>query len=177
MSQTYYIGVDPGTPLSMVMLDSKGAWLAHATGDNVLRDGRNCPYKVASIVKAWQDWVAEKKGGLRMVVERVGIRPNENLVHAVPFVGSMFMAQAIAGAYNIPCRTVTPQTWKSRMKLTSNKQLSITRARLVFPNKTAFLKRISVDHNLAEAALLALFAIQHPEDTEETVKAKRRKTV
>ena len=177
MSQTYYIGVDPGTPLSMVMLDSHGAWLAHATGDQMLKDEANCPYKIAAIVKAWQDWVISKKGGLKMIVERVGIRPNENLVHAVPFVGSMYMAKSIAGAYNIPCRTVTPQTWKKRMRLTSNKQASITRARLLFPNKTAFLKRLTKDHDLAEAALLALFAIQHPEEDAETHRASRRKPV
>lgn len=164
MSGTYWIGVDPGKIMSLVMLDPNGAWIAHASGPRVSKDGANCPYKIAAIVKAWQDHVKLKKAGLRMVVERVGIRPNENLVHAVPFVGSMFTARAIAGAYDIPCKTVTPQTWKRRMALSSDKKLSLTRAKLAFPNKVAFLKRSTAeDKDLAEAALLALFAIMHPD--------------
>lgn len=161
MSQTYYIGADPGTPLALVMLNAQGAWVAHATGEQLMKEGRNCPYKVAAVIKAWQDWAKEKKGAVKIVVERVGIRPNENLVHAVPFVGSMFMIQAIAGAYSIPCQTVTPQTWKRRMVLSADKKLSLTRAKLAFPNKLAFLKK-QKDHNLAEAALLALFSIHYP---------------
>lgn len=155
----YVIAADPGTPLALAVVSEGGKLVGHATDQHVLTDSKNDPEKVANVIRSWGTYMKGRGHDVRVAVEHVGIRPNENLVHAVPFVGSMFMVEAIAAALGFPCERIYPQRWKRAMKLTSSKKVSLGMARAKFPEKAAFFKRMK-GHNIAEAALLALYVQQ-----------------
>lgn len=155
----YYIGADPGTPLSLAMVSGDGRMVAHATDKHFVRDRMNNAELLATVMKSWSGFQLSKGHTVKVIVEHVGIRPNENLVHAVPFVGSMYLVEGVAAALGLPCMRVHPSRWKRHMKLTANKKLSLQRARELFPDKAMHLRKAR-DHNVAEAALLALYGVQ-----------------
>lgn len=157
---TYWIGVDPGTPLSLALVTPDGKLSGHSNPANVLTDGTNDPQRIFTLLRSWVGFMRSKGHDVKAVIERVGIRPGENLVHAVPFIGSMYMAEAICASLDVPVTYVHPSRWKRAMKLTSQKGTSVALARASFPDKAVFFRK-KKDHNTAEAALLALYAVRN----------------
>lgn len=157
---TYWIGVDPGTPLSLAMVSPDGKLHGHSNPANVLTDGANDPQRVFILLRSWVKFMRSKGHEVKAVIERVGIRPGENLVHAVPFIGSMYMAEAIFASLEVDVTYVHPSRWKRTMRLSSDKGASVAAARAYFKEKAVFFRR-KKDHNTAEAALLALYALRN----------------
>lgn len=66
--------------------------------------------------------------------------------------GSVLAALQVAG---IPFEMVSPQSWKKRLNVSSNKNSTLDMARMRFPG-TEYFDRVK-DHNRAEAALIGYF--------------------
>lgn len=92
-----------------------------------------------------------------VVVEQQGPRPWQHAKSTFSLGRNYGDLMTCLEVLEMPYVEVTPAAWKAAMGLTSNKSLSITRAKLAFPDNVEYFKR-SVDHGRAEAALLALFA-------------------
>lgn len=158
MTKKYTIGVDPGSPLTMTMLNPAGMWVAHAGGDVVANKAKvgwlNCDRKVTGLLRQWQRHANKGGVGVAAVIENVGPMPGEGIVSACKFAGSIWLVKGILTALDIPYTMTTPQEWKRGLKLTRDKGASVDLARTLFPDKAWRVKR-KKDHDFAEAALLA----------------------
>lgn len=89
-------------------------------------------------------------------VERNSVRPKEGIASAQK---NGLVAGMLLGCIAMCCRQInrpTPNQWKKVMKLTKDKEYSITRAIEEFPDYHDLFAR-KKDHGRAEAALLALY--------------------
>lgn len=66
--------------------------------------------------------------------------------------GSVLAALQVAG---IPFEMVSPQSWKKRLNVSSNKDSTLDMANMKFPSTEYFNRK--KDHNRAEAALIGYF--------------------
>ena len=154
---TYFIGIDPGSPITMCLVSSKGSWVAYA-GDEQLafkdkRGWTNSPELFSHFIRKWEMQV---NGNLAMVIENVGPMPGEGIISASKFAGSIWMARTAAVMGGIPYHMVTPQKWKKHFGLAKEKDLARQKALQLFPKRAARLK-YKKDHNFAEAALIARY--------------------
>ena len=154
-----YVGVDPGSPLTMALVSPTGRWLAHAGDDAVSVPAKvgvqNSPAKVVALLRKWQDTASFP---VKMVIENVGPMPGEGIVSASKFVGSIWLARTAAAALDMEVLMVVPQKWKKHYGLSSKKGESNVVARQLFPNR-ADRVRLEKDHDYAEAALMARYAV------------------
>lgn len=95
------------------------------------------------------------------VVEFASARPKEGVGSAFRFGGSYHGLLVILQILVIPFRIVTPRKWKGDMALNSDKELSRRQASMMIPSLAPVLGR-KMDHNRAEAAMLALWASRQP---------------
>jgi crossover junction endodeoxyribonuclease RuvC len=154
-----YVGIDPGAPLTMALVTPTGRWVAHAGEDTVSVPAKvgvnNSPKKVVDLLRKWQSTAAFP---LKMVIENVGPMPGEGIVSAAKFVGSIWLARTAAAALDMEVLMVVPQKWKKYYGLSSKKGESNVIARQLFPNR-AYRVEKEKDHDYAEAALLARYAV------------------
>lgn len=154
-----YIGIDPGSPLTMALVSPSGRWLAHAGEGTVSIPAKvgvaNSPRKVVDLVRSWTETA---KFPVKMVIENVGPMPGEGIVSASKFVGSIWLARTVAAALDMEVLMVVPQKWKKHFGLSSKKGESLVVARQLFPNRADRLK-FEKDHDYAEAALMARYAV------------------
>jgi crossover junction endodeoxyribonuclease RuvC len=156
-----YIGVDPGSPLSLALVSASGKLLATA-GDDALavkagKGWHNSPELCGSIVRKW---VEHYKTPPLVIIENVGPMPGEGIVSACKFVGSMWLMRGVASGLCLKVVLVTPQKWKKEMGLkggVENKDLSRQQALSKWPDKAERF-RYKYSHNIAEAALIAEWA-------------------
>jgi hypothetical protein len=156
------IGIDPGTPLTLAALSPDGAVLlgvwdgeAVATQESRGKTAKwyNSPALLAHLLRPYAAL------GARVVIEAVSPMPEQGVVSQCRFVGSMYLAQGVAAGLGMDATYVTPSRWKREMGLTSDKEQSRARALGEWPAKAAMFKR-KMDHDRAEAALLALWFIR-----------------
>ena len=156
----YYLGIDPGSPLTFALISPTGKWIARATGDlvggKIGKYFRNSPEACAYVVKNWQ---ANTHYPLHAVIESIGPRQGEGVVTASEFVASMKISQMMCVCYGIPYTLVSPQKWKKSLSLDSDKEKSRMLARQLWPDKAEVLK-FKKAHNLAEAALLGYYGLK-----------------
>ena len=156
-----YIGYDPGSPATMVLIDPNGRWVAHAGEDKLAAQvgnkWTNMPEAFVHYVKLWKE---QAKFPIRAVVENVGPMPGEGIVSAAKFAGSVWMARTGFAALDVPYTMVVPTKWKKHFRLDKEKEKSRMLAMQRFPNKVGYMKR-KKDHNVAEAALLGLYGWEH----------------
>lgn len=158
MTPTFVIGIDPGSPLTMAMVDHDGSWIAHAGGPVVANKAKvgwlNCDVKVTGLLRKWQAAALMRAYKVEAVIENVGPRTGEGLLSACKFAGSIWLVKGILTALEIPYTMTTPQEWKRGLKLTRDKGQSVELARTLFPDKAWRVKH-KKDHDFAEAVLLA----------------------
>lgn len=158
MTRPYVIGIDPGSPLTMAMLNPQGKWVAHAGGPVVAKKAKvgwlNCDHKVTGLLQKWRNHAYKNGNAVSAVIENVGPMPGEGLVSACKFAGSIWLVKGILTALGIPYTMTTPQEWKRGLKLTRDKGGSVDLARTLFPDKSWRVKH-KKDHDFAEAVLLA----------------------
>lgn len=151
------VGVDPGTPLSIALIDSKGRMLAHATEKLVANEVKgkwvNDPHKLARVIARWQEQVKID----HVVIEHAFARSGQGIVSTARYVGSADLAEGVASGLMLPTSRVAPASWKRRLKLkggTENKGASRTMAKRLWPLRAHWFTKAS-SHNIAEAALIA----------------------
>lgn len=160
----YIIGIDPGVPVTMAMLDPQGKWVAHAKPRPAGATPKNDVFMFADVLKKWQKHVAKTNYKLVAVIEQVNPRPREGVVSVGKFMGSFWMAQAACAALDIPFSLISPRRWKPRLGLNDEKAKSVALAKTLFKESGRATWRLSKqkDHDFAEAALLAYY-LRHNE--------------
>lgn len=159
-----WIGIDPGTPVTIAVLSSDGAAIlgmydGEAVATFEKKAGRkhaspeNNPTLIASVLRSYAALEAT------VVVERVGPMPAQGVSSSVRFVGSMYLAQGVVAGLGMKLIRVTPSTWKRQMELSADKERSRAAALQQWPDRTDLFSR-KKDHDRAEAALMALWAIR-----------------
>ena len=147
------LGVDPGLQGALSIWDGRELIVvdvpivkARTRGNEV-----NLP--------AFADLVRELSPFDAAYIERNSSRPHEGVSSARKggLVEGIILGCVVVYSKNIT--RVAPTQWKKVMKLTKDKNYSITRAIEAFPKYHRFFSR-KKDHGRAEAALLALFGYQ-----------------
>ena len=147
------LAIDPGITGAIAILDGDGT-LELLADLPVIRD-----HSLAWIDGAeLQSIVRDASGGrpCRAVVERVSAMPRQGVSSSFAFGVGFGSVLGVLQAMHLPIELITPVVWKRALGLTSEKRVSLDRARLLFP--TADL-RLAKHDGRAEAALLAYYAM------------------
>ena len=96
-------------------------------------------------------------------IERVASMPKQGVASMFSFGESYGAIKGIIAANYLPMTLVTPQTWKSKLKVSSNKDDARYRASQLMPRFAHLWPRRS-DDGLAEAALISFYAQHYRED-------------
>jgi hypothetical protein len=156
-------GVDPGTSPTIAVLDSESGRisiydeLSAATRIN----GRNTSQPVPELVRFA---LSESQPDL-VLIEHVWMRPvrgpaAQGAVSQARLVASMHLVWGVAAGLGIRVELVVPGTWKRHFRLRGGaKEDSRLKCLNVMPESARFLMR-KMDHNRAEALLMARFGLE-----------------
>jgi len=153
-----YIGIDPGTPLTIAAVTSGGdlldIWDKSAVATQETRGKSEKWYNNPSLIAA----VLRPYAALDclVVLEHVSPMPAQGIVSSCRFVGSMYLAHGVAAGLGMRVVLRTPSVWKKAMGLSPDKERSRAKALEMWPGSSDRFKR-KMDHDRAEAALLALY--------------------
>lgn len=155
-----YLACDPGSPLTLALINPLGKWVAHAGEDLVsFKDKRghtNSPELIVHLIKKWDDKTAYP---LTVVIENVGPMPGEGIMSAAKFAGSIWLMRTAAIALGIPYVMVTPQKWKKHYGLAKEKDLARQKALHLWPERADWIK-FKKNHDRAEAALMGKYGLE-----------------
>ena len=163
------IAVDPGAPYAMALVSEKGELLAACSFEKVAvwvqnKNNKRGKWVNNAVLGAnmLRNWCLRLKWGkVHGVIEMASPRPNEGLVSSCRYVGSMYLMQGLMAGLDIPYEMVAPLKWKHDLGMVgTDKEASRIKALSLWPNKSSLLSQ-KVDHNKAEAALIALWALNH----------------
>lgn len=146
------LGIDPGISGAWALLEGNGAYIA--TGDlPIIRDGKLGWVDAEALVHDLS-WISAGKP-MFATVERVHAMPGNGSQAA--FSQGATLGSLLAALQTLRCSIalVTPQSWKKAMGLSSDKNASLDKARLMYPAASLDRKK---DHNRAEALLIARYA-------------------
>ena len=144
-----YIGIDPGLTGAVAILDQAGEVVLVADLP-IIRD----------LSLAWidgssmQSLILGALDGRRAVamIERVSSMPGQGIASSFLFGVGFGSVLSVLQAMTIPLHFVTPAVWKRSYGLSKDKQASLHKARLMFPNAELHLAK----HNgRCEALLIA----------------------
>lgn len=163
MTKPFVIGVDPGVPVTMAMLDPNGKWVAHAKPRPPGATPHNDVFMFTDIMRKWKAAAGDSE--VVAAIEWVSPRPREGVVSVGRFMGSFWMAQTACAALDIPFMLISPRRWKPRMKLNDEKAKSVALAKVLFKDsdRTKWRLKHQKDHDYAEAALIAYYMLHHEE--------------
>lgn len=149
------VGVDPGLSgaIAFYNYETKLLESVHDMPTKKRNNGRN-EIDVFALTQIFdRRWVQIEIA----VIEEVGSMPNDGAVQAFAFGYATGIVTGILGGYNIQTIRTPPSVWKLMVGLTSDKNLSRSRAAKLFPELAPAFAR-KKDDGRAEAAILAHFA-------------------
>ncbi len=144
MTQTAFIGIDPGADGALAALLPGGA-------------ARVVPFGKDAYVAE----VAALAGSVGLcVLEHVGAMPGQGVVSTFRFGENFGWIQGVLDSAGVPYELVRPQRWKREFGCTSDKNTSVEAARRLFPGvDLRRTPRCSKPHDgIAEALLMAEYA-------------------
>ncbi len=97
---------------------------------------------------------------VHVFIERVASMPKQGVASMFAFGETYGAIKGIVAAHFLPMTLVTPVTWKSKLKVSSNKDDARYRASQLMPRHAHLWPRHK-DDGLAEAALIAFYGQQH----------------
>jgi hypothetical protein len=156
------VGIDPGTNPALGIIDSVTGRisifdeLSAATRVN----GRNTSQPVPELIRFA---LSESRPDL-VLIEHVWMRPTgganaQGAVSQARLVSSMYLCWGIAVGLGLRVALIPPATWKKHFRLHgTDKEDSRLKCLSLMPTAAGFLMR-KMDHNRAEALLLARFGL------------------
>jgi crossover junction endodeoxyribonuclease RuvC len=146
------LGVDPGLEGAFAILSADGDLLLV---DDLPTIGSGTQRRIdaanLAVILRDQDIAAA-------VVEQVGARPGQGVSSMFRFGQSLGTVAGVIGALSVPLTWTSPASWKKAMSLNSDAERSRQAAIERWPSHAQHFGR-NKDHNRAEAALLALWAV------------------
>lgn len=179
----YYIGVDPGCPHTMVMVNKDHKLVAIARDETVAekkeinRDDENKPplvrwshdfSKSRYVLKSWVDYAKARNIPVTVTMENVGAMPNQGLTSMSKLVSCVAYHRAVfelwqESGYIMDFVFITPQQWKRVMRrmfpeILETKEHSRLLVRRYFSldDKLIDATKRKKDHDVAEAFILAM---------------------
>lgn len=153
---TIYIGIDPGQTGAIAFLFDQKPNLANKVFDF---DDGNALAWLQDVGKQIASGVIQAKA----IIEKVSAMPKQGVSSTFKFGTNYGQWIGRLEALGIPFDFVTPQKWKKvmfdSMVKGDVKEMSRNRAQRLLPNMADRLKR-KMDHNRAEALLIALYAMK-----------------
>ena len=143
------LGIDPGVSGGIAFYDTRDPLVIRALDTPVVAGEVDVDSLVDIIISAKPD---------RAIIERVHSMPKQGVASTFKFGTAYGAVRATVVALRIPTTLVTPRVWKQRMGLNSEAETSRARAIQRWPGAGCFTRK--KDHNRAEAALLALYAVE-----------------
>lgn len=140
-----------------IVTEAKGASIRDLIGGpKAHRKHRINPYGLAAVLREWTD-------GHSAILLREDVHPRggQGAVSSGVLMESVGLIDGIAITLGIQIEKVDPSTWKRAMGVNDDKRMSCKRAIKEFPMWTSMFKRVSIDHDRAEAALLGLYGVRH----------------
>lgn len=140
-----YIGIDPGFSGAWGMIDHNGKY--QSCGD-MLHDEL---FILSHLVYAEIRQACERQD-VAVIIEAVHAMPKQGVSSTFKFGMAYGAALSVAQRINTNFHTVSPRVWKKALKLDSDKNLSLSMARDLWPAAPLARKK---DNGRAEALLLA----------------------
>lgn len=109
---------------------------------------------VAAVIREWRTQYGVDSE--LAVLERVSSMPGQGVASVFSLGHSFGALQGVVAALGVPSVVVAPQTWKRAVGLGRDKAQSRALASRMFPSHAGRWAR-AMDHNRAEAALLAAY--------------------
>lgn len=149
------IGIDPGlTGAIAEIIDGE----LISVMDMPLRDKGNVDGRAVHVFVRSR---RQLSGTSHVWIEEVHSMPSQGVVSTFKF-GKSF--GVVIGAAEAACASINyarPRAWKDHFGLSSNKEDSLVLARELFPYREDFF-RLKKHNGRAEAALIALYGLEHP---------------
>jgi len=142
------VGIDPGLTGAIVCLDPEARIVAIA--DMPSLDGKVSGSLLADILRE----AHVRPDETTVVVENVHTMPGQGVASGFKFGRTVGVIDGVTGALGLPTVYVSPQVWKRKMGLSSDKKACRGRAIDMWPSWRAWFGRAK-DDGRAEAALIA----------------------
>lgn len=142
------IGIDPGLSGAIAVLNDTG--IERLADLPIIRDGKLSWIDGGRLQSLLIETVHGRPA--RAYVERVQAFPSQGRSSAFNFGVGFGSILSVLQARHIPIELVTPSHWKRELKLSSDKQASLDKARLMFPDAELHLAK---HEGRAEALLIA----------------------
>ena len=154
-------GLDPGLHGALVVVQDSPWRVLQVASWDVRKSSGNRRKAVAVINERMLDLRPVPEVA---VVEAVGARPNQGSSSTFGFGLAAGAAEAVLAARGCRIVKVAPSKWKRQLGLGQDKHKSMAFARIWYPDFPKW--RITKDHNVAEALLLAVwYAMQEAHRT------------
>lgn len=158
---TVVIACDPGLAPSLAVVCSLRGWLAYAGEDRTsVRISKTRRQTAAGLVAGvMADWVLTYEPAI-FVAEKIGPWTGQGLVSTSSFTRAAGIVEGVAAGLGLPTAEMTPQVWKRQVGLLKkDKDVSRALAVRLWPQRALWVDR-KMDHNRAEAALIAYAWLQ-----------------
>ncbi|MCP8939398.1 hypothetical protein NK718_12810 [Alsobacter sp. SYSU M60028] len=149
MSEPCILGIDPGVSGGIAFY-FPGHPAQIAAFDMPAAASAVDPVTLAARVRQFAPSVA--------IVERVGAMPGQGVSSTFKFGTAFGAVIGVLAAMQVPTHLAAPGRWKKHFGLGADKDQSRALALRLWPSSDAFARKM--DHNRAEAALLARFAAE-----------------
>lgn len=149
-SKTIYIGHDPGLSGATAFLTPDCNYVIK---NPLLPNGQ---LNTREMSNTFRQFKIQGGTDIRAILEDVHSMPHDGGASIFKFGKAYGTVIGILSALGVPISYVSPQSWKSSLGLSSNKDQSLDLARNLFPELSQQLK-FKKDHDKAEALLLAYF--------------------
>lgn len=156
-------GIDPGFKGGLAFWDgaSLRTYAMPILEVEFMKKGKRRKRSVLDLTRLRNILAQEKPDAI--LLEQVNARPGQGTTSMFRFGQSYGQVQGIVVALNIELLHVPPQLWKRAYALTQDKDMSLERARALFPaNLLDF--RLKKHEGVAEASLIARYGFQHAKD-------------
>lgn len=148
------IGIDPGCSGALVVLDSKGAVVAHETMPTV-KVGTKSRVNGAAVAAFLRNNVPSVDS--HAYLEQVGAMPGQGVSSMFTFGHAAGVVEGILQGLGIPYSLVTPQSWKKKAGLIgTDKDAARSRAIQLYPD-LRILDLKGKGQAVADAILIARF--------------------
>lgn len=153
---THVVGIDPGLCGAVAILSPDGD-IERLEDLPIIRDGRLSWIDGGALQSILIDSLVGRPA--RAIVERVGAMPRQGIASAFNFGCGFGSILSVLQARHLRIEFVTAQVWKRAVGLSSNKDASLHKARLLFPSAELHLAK---HEGRAEALLLAHWHLTRP---------------